>query len=80
MRGAALCDFIICEKGEGVQEKEIKVTEEMLCAGRTYLWDEQVMPWEDRDDVLTKIYRAMVMSSPNFHLTNSQYAQESEKS
>jgi hypothetical protein len=33
----------------------------MIKAARILLWDEQVSPWEDRDEVLAKIYRAMEM-------------------
>ena len=36
------------------------VSEKMLVAARPFLWDEQVSSHEDRDEVLSKIYRAMV--------------------
>jgi hypothetical protein len=40
---------------------DIEVTLGMIKAARILLWDEQVSPWEDRDEVLAKIYRAMEM-------------------
>jgi hypothetical protein len=43
------------------QQDPIEVTMEMIKAARILLWDEQVSPGEDRDEVLTKIYRAMEM-------------------
>jgi hypothetical protein len=35
------------------------ITPEMIEAARSLLWDEQVSPWEDRDELLVKIYQAM---------------------
>ena len=41
------------------RQADVEVTPEMIAAARSLLWDEQVSPWQDRDEVLVNIYRAM---------------------
>jgi len=57
----------------------VDVTPAMLAAAHSLLWDEQVSPWEDRDDVLTRIYRAMHLAAPSDPDSESECTNEPAK-
>jgi hypothetical protein len=52
------------ERQAGVEELEleVKVTPQMLEAGKYALFPNEVLPWYNEEQVLVRIYRAMAMA------------------
>ena len=55
-----------------ILDEEIEITDEMVAAGRAELWPCEVRPYQDEEEVLVRVFLAMLRLLPDSLRLNGQ--------
>ena len=55
-----------------ILEEGVEITEEMVASGRAELWPCVLRPYQDEEEVLSRVFLAMLMLLPNSLRLNGQ--------